>query len=157
MLCIAKGVCGQGRDGNMSDQGVVVVRIGDRSLPLLPESPVAVAPADTPAEAIAMIRCDTCGATGTLAAPVTDTFYDDDHFGRFELWYDSRHVGACSACGTAIDVHLGYTLTRYPLTGAVELSLNQLTQAAKRVVGGVLVPASGADILAARRHRQAAR
>jgi hypothetical protein len=140
----------------VSGQPVVVVRIGGRTVALVPEAPVAVAPDDTPAEAVAMVRCDTCGTTGAMAAPITYSFYDDDHFGRLELWYGSHHTGSCPACDAGIHIDLGYTLTRYPHSGTCELSLDALRHFARRISGGTLVPASEADILAAEQQRKRA-
>ncbi|HJQ57181.1 MAG TPA: formylglycine-generating enzyme family protein [Vineibacter sp.] len=130
----------------MSGEGVVVVRIAGRAVLLAPEIPVAVVEGETPVEATVMVRCDACGAAGTLSAPVTYRIYDDDHFGRIEHWYDSRHVAACGSCGAGIEIELGYTLTSYPLTGTFGLSLDQLQQASRRRIGGQLVPTTEAGI-----------
>jgi len=131
----------------MSARGLVGVRIGGAVVPLLPEQPVGVAEGDKPEEAFALIRCDACGATGAMAAPIAYKFYDDDHYGRLELWYESRHSGACAACAATFEIELSYTLTKYPATGRVELSLDQLEQAARKIRGGTLVLAA-ADVLA---------
>ena len=82
----------------MSVRGCVGVRIGGDLVTLLPEHPVGVGQEDTPDLAVAVVRCAGCGGTTPAVAPVTYKFYDDDHYGRLELWYESRHAGACAAC-----------------------------------------------------------
>lgn len=126
----------------MSAQGVVGVRIGGQVVPLLPEIPVDVAAGETPEHAVATVRCNACGAIGTIQAPVTYNTHDDDHFGRFEQWYRSRHAGACAGCGASIDIELSYTLTRYITSGRHELSLD----AGQRGGGGMLVPSAGIPV-----------
>src|SRR5262245_60014790 len=115
----------------MTARGLVGVRIGGDIVALLPEHAVGVADGDTPDLSVALIRCGGCGATAPATAPVTYKFYDDDHYGRLELWYESRHVGACAACKTAFEIELSYTVTKYPGTGRVEIALDQLEQASR--------------------------
>lgn len=133
----------------MSSRGFVSVRIGGDIVALLPEHPVGVASGDTPDLSVALVRCAACGATSPAVAPVTYKYYDDDHYGRLELWYDSRHAGACAACKAPFEIELSYTLTKYPGSGRVEFALDQIEQAGRRMSGGTLTLAPADDLAAA--------
>jgi hypothetical protein len=133
----------------MSTHGFAGVRIGGDLVALLPEHPVGVGKEDTPDLAVALVRCDGCRALTPAVAPVTYKFYDDDHYGRLELWYESRHAGACAACKAPFEIELSYTLTRYPGTDRTEFSLDPLEHPGRRLSGGTpaFVPAD--DLAAA--------
>src|SRR6185312_3825106 len=133
----------------MSSRAYVGVRIGGDLVTLLPEHPVGVGNDDTPDLAVAMVRCAGCGATTPAVAPVTYKFYDDDHYGRLELWYESRHAGACAACAGRFNIETSYTLTRYPGSSRAEFSLDQLEQAGRRAEGGSFAFAPIDDLVAA--------
>jgi hypothetical protein len=133
----------------MSARGIVGVRIGGDLVALLPEHPVSVGKDDTPDLAVAIVRCAGCGATTPAVAPVTYKFYDDDHYGRLELWYESRHTGACAACASRFEIELSYTLTRSPGSGRSEIGLDQLEQAGRRSEGGSLALVPAEDLAAA--------
>jgi hypothetical protein len=133
----------------MSSRAFVGVRIGGDLVTLLPEHPVGVGNDDTPDLAVAMVRCAGCGATTPAVAPVTYKFYDDDHYGRLELWYESRHAGACAACAGRFEIETSYTLTRYPGSGRAEFSLDQLEKAGRRSEGGSLAFAPIDELVAA--------
>jgi hypothetical protein len=124
----------------MGPQTIVIVRIGEGVMALRPETPVAVAAGETPTEASALICCDACDARQFAAAPVAYSFHDDDHFGRLEVWYESRHACACAGCGSMIDIGLSYTLTHYPLSGRHELVLDALVHPTRPWIGGRPVP-----------------
>lgn len=80
-----------------------------RVLSIVQDQFVEVRPDSEPVEAVAPVRCDPCGAVTIRVASITYRYYDDDHVGRFELRYESRHTGRCSECGAALDVELRYT------------------------------------------------
>jgi hypothetical protein len=48
-----------------------------------------------------------------VPAPIDGWTHDDDHFGRIEYWYRSRHATNCAGCGTEIEVELSYTVTEW--------------------------------------------
>lgn len=133
----------------MSARGFVGVRIGGGLRTLLPEHPVGVGKNDQPELAVALVRCHGCGALTPTIAPVTYKFYDDDHYGRLELWYESRHAGACASCAARFDIELSYTLTRYPPSDRAEFRLDQLEQAGRRSDGGSPAFVAADDLAAA--------
>ena len=103
LLCRAK----LGRDVEPG----VELRIGQRVLRLVARRREEVADKTAPSEACATVRCDACATPAKHVAPVKYVTYDDDHYGRFELWYESPIDSGCPTCGAGIVVMLRYTLT----------------------------------------------
>jgi hypothetical protein len=130
----------------MDRQGCAVVSLGTRSACLAPAEPVGVRPDERPEHAAVLVRCAFCGALTPSGAPVTYTTHDDDHYGRTELWYASRHEGTCTGCAAPFDVGLSYCLTRSG--AAVELALDPFPGTG---AGGVPALVREADLLAAGR------
>ena len=127
----------------MSTERGVFVRIGGGVVTLTVNQSIAVnEDEDTPPEALAPITCDTCGALNLIGGPVTFKIHDDEYTSHFDLWFESRHVGECAVCRTAIDVVLNYLRTGKSYRELREFSLSSNVWSK----GGKLASTEGVDI-----------
>jgi hypothetical protein len=136
--------------GNRSSNGSVLARIGATTIALVAAEPAPVPRDEKPAVALAPVRCDACAAVTVIEAPMAYHFYDDDHFGRLEIWYRSKHAGQCRLCQAPLSLELSYTHTTYPTTRAVELTLDGV-QVSR---GGTLASTGDVDSAARPRERE---
>jgi hypothetical protein len=107
----------------MNNRGVMA-RVGSRWTRLLVQQPVSIEHEEEPAESLVCLCCTSCGGRQRILAPVRYHTYDDDHYGRIEVFYGSDHAGTCTGCGARLAVGLSYTKTWWQLDQRFELALD---------------------------------